>query len=80
MAMMLASEYSEDSLNKEFHNCCSEHVKCSGDLEKLAEGIEQLHRMRPAKFADQVADMEYALQQKCSEIKKQRSMITQLLT
>lgn len=80
MAMLLKNEYSEEALQRNFQNCCSEHVKCSADLEKLAEGIEQLHKMRPAKFADQVADMEYSLQQKCAEIKKQRSMISQLLS
>ena len=80
MKQLLATEFSADKLEKQLKNCCSEHEKCSDDLAKLAKGIEELHKLRPAQFVDRVADMEFALQEKCHEIKKSRAMITQLLS
>ena len=36
--------------------------------------------MRPAQFADRVAEMEISLQEKCQEIKASRAIICQLLS
>ena len=36
--------------------------------------------MRPAQFADRVAEMEISLQEKCHEIKSSRAIISQLLS
>jgi hypothetical protein len=77
---MLAGDFSPDKLEAQLKNCCSEHKKCSDDLNKLAEGIEELARLRPAQLADRVGDMEKALVQKCHQIKESRALITQLIS
>ena len=80
MKSMLKSEYSPEKLEKQLQNCCTEHEKCSQDLKKLATGIEELYKMRPAQYADRVSEMEMALEDKCHEIKKSRELISQLLS
>ena len=80
MRTMLSSEYGSSVLESEFVNCCSEHEKCSQDLKKIANAIQQLQLMRPHHYVDRVASMENALQDKCYELKKQRAIVGQLLT
>ena len=75
MLSMLSSEYSPSQLESDFLNCCSEHEKCSSDLAKIATLISDLHKLRPAQYVDRVAHMESSLQEKCHQIKKQRSII-----
>jgi hypothetical protein len=79
MRTMLTSEYSPAQLESSFQHCCSEHQKCSQDLQKIATAIQDLYRLRPAQYVDRVAGMEQALQEKCREIRKQRAIIGQLL-
>jgi hypothetical protein len=76
MKSLLKSDYAPEKLEKEFKNCCSEHPACSGELEKIAKGIEDLASLKPIQFVTQVAGMEESLQSKCAELKKQRTMIT----
>ena len=54
---MLKNDYSPAKLEQQLKNCCSEHAKCSDDLKELAQGIEELYRMQPAKIAEGVAGM-----------------------
>lgn len=58
MKNMLAIDFNPSKLEEQLKNCCSEHAKCSDDLSRLAQGIEELYKMRPAQFADRVAGME----------------------
>jgi succinate dehydrogenase/fumarate reductase flavoprotein subunit len=76
MESLLNNEYNPAKLEEQLKNCCSEHDKCSGDLKELAEGIEKLQKLKPAKLAAGVEDMENALQEKCHQIKESRAMIT----
>lgn len=80
MKNLLKSDYAPEKLEKEFINCCKEHPACSGELEKIAQGIESLASLRPTQYVSKVAGMEESLQTKCAELKKQRTMITQLLS
>lgn len=63
---MLKNDYSPAKLEQQLKNCCSEHAKCSDDLKELAQGIEELYRMQPAKIAEGVAGMERGLIEKCN--------------
>ena len=62
MRFMLQTEYSPEKLEAQLKNCCSEHKKCSEDLARLADCINELARMRPAQYVERVAGMEVALQ------------------
>jgi hypothetical protein len=80
MQALLQSQYSSERLHSEFEHCCKEHEKCSGDLAKIAHGIEDLARLKPTQYIRRVSDMENALESKCHQLKEQRGMIHQLLT
>ena len=80
MKSMLQDEYNPEKLEASLKNCCTEHKKCSEDLARLADCVEELARMKPAQYVDRVAGMEVALQEKCHEIKKSRGMIAQLMS
>jgi hypothetical protein len=83
MRHLLRTEYAgitPEILERNFKDCCSEHERCSEDLMKIADAITALYRMKPDQFAGRVQDMELALQRKCAEIKKQRSIIHRLLS
>lgn len=80
MKSLLNAQYDPETLQKDFENCCKQHPPCSGDLEKIAKGIEDLASLKPAQYVTKVAGMEHSLQQKCSELKAQRTFISQLLS
>ena len=61
MKFMLMTEYSPEKLEAQLKNCCSEHKKCSEDLARLADCINELARMKPGQYAERVAGMEVAL-------------------
>ena len=58
MKTLLKSEYSPEKLEQQLKNCCSEHQKVSQDLDRLAQNIEELYKMRPANIASKVSGME----------------------
>ena len=80
MQALLKSQFSKECLESEFEHCCKEHEKCSGDLAKIAHGIEDLARLKPTQYIRRVADMESSLESKCHQLKEQRGMIHQLLS
>lgn len=58
MKDLLDGEYNPEMLEKQLKHCCSEHKKCSDDLARLAEIVDELARMKPKKFVDRVSGME----------------------
>lgn len=46
----------------------------------MAVGIEELHSLNPSQIVGNVVEMEEQIQKKCSELKKQRGMVRQLLS
>ena len=59
----IMSEYrtTPQQIERDFKSCCSEHDRCSEDLQKIAGAITALHRMRPEAYVGRVQDMEDAL-------------------
>ena len=60
MKRMLKDLRAEDA-NAAFKDCCSSIQPCSQDIAKIAEGIEELCKQKPAQYVGKVADMEEAL-------------------
>ena len=76
---MLKDLRAEDA-NAAFKDCCSSIQPCSQDIAKIAEGIEELCKQKPAQYVGKVADMEEALTNKCHEIKRQKGIVKGLLS
>jgi hypothetical protein len=76
MKSLLQSEYTDEKLNKGFDDCCGSIKPCSGNIAKIAVGIEELHNPNPSQIVGNVVEMEESTQKKCSELKKQKGMVS----
>jgi hypothetical protein len=80
MKSLLQSEYTDDKLNRAYDDCCGSIKPCSENIAKIAVGIEELYQLNPNQIVSNVVEMEESIQKKCSELKKQKNMVRQLLS
>lgn len=67
-------------MNKGYDDCCGSIKPCSEKIAQIAVGIEELAALNPNQIVGNVVEMEESIQKKCTELKKQKGMVRQLLS
>ena len=76
---MLTHGYAAERQTPAFDQCCRDVQPCSKQIEKIANHIDDLSKMRPMQYVPRIQSMEEAIVTKCEEIKKQKKVVRRLL-